>query len=118
MVEHHWLLIMALGIVYCQTAFGSSSQAKVSKSAFEHLRDRGIYIIQFSNTLTELELQHFAAVLEEQFTVEIIEKFFIIKCLTARLSKRALHWVRIQLHILLNNYTYNSLYIATCKLGL
>ena len=95
MMGNHWLLIIALGIVYCQTAFGSSGQAKVSKSAFEHLRDRGIYIIYFGNTVTELELLHFAAVLEEQFTVEIIEKFFIIKCLTAKLSKRALHWVRI-----------------------
>ena len=95
MVGSHWLLIIALSLVYCQTAFSSSGHVNVSRSAFEHLRDRGIYIISFGNTVTELELQHFAAVLEEQFTVEIIEKFFIIKCLIARLSKRALHWVRI-----------------------
>ena len=90
-----------LSIVYCQTVLGVSSQARVTRSAAEHLRDHGTYIIHFKNTTTEIEQQHFATVLEtksntkKQFAVEIIEKFFIINCLTAKLSKKALHWVKI-----------------------
>ena len=90
-----------LSIVYCQTALGVSSQARVTRPAAKHLRDRGTYIIYFKNTTTETEQQHFAAVLEaksntkKQFVVEIIKNFFIINCLTARLSKKALQWVWI-----------------------
>ena len=53
--------------------------------------------------MTEEELQQFAATLSrsydkgENFITEIIE-LFVIKCLTARLSRRALSWVR--------NYTF------------
>ena len=99
MMRNQWLLVTAsfylsLDLVCCQTAFGSSSQqARVTRSAFEHLRDHGTYIIYFNNAVKEVELQHFAAVLEEEFTAEIIEKFFIINCLTAKLSKEALQWV-------------------------
>ena len=54
--------------------------------------------------MTEEELQQFAATLSrsydkgENFITEIIEELFVIKCLTARLSRRALSWVR--------NYTF------------
>ena len=98
MMRNQWLLVTAsfcLSIVCCQTAFGSSSHVRVARSAFEHLRDHGTYIIYFNNAVTEAELQHFAAVLEEKFVAKIIEKFFIINCLTAKLSKIALQWVRV-----------------------
>ena len=53
--------------------------------------------------VTEEELQQLAFVAalsrspdkNEIVTAEIIEDLFIIKCLTARLSRRALSWVRI-----------------------
>ena len=99
-----WLMITAsffLGIVYCQTVFGSPSQLKVTRTAVESLRDHGTYIIHFNDTITETELQNFTAILESKskitkhFAAEIIEKFFIINCLTAKLSRKALQWVRI-----------------------
>ena len=99
MIRNQWLLVTAsfyLSLVCCQTVFGNSSrQARIVRSAFEHLRDHGTYIIYFNNAVTEAELQHFAAVLEEKFVAEIIEKFFIINCLTAKLSKKVLQWVRV-----------------------
>ena len=102
MTRHQWLMIMVsfyLSDVYCQRILGDSSQSRIAKSAVEHLRDRGTYIIHFKSTVTEIEQQHFAAVLEtkskttKRFVVEIIEKLFTINCLTAKLSKKASHWV-------------------------
>ena len=91
-----------LGLVYCQTVFGSSSKATVTRSAVESLRDHGVYIIYFKNDVPEIKLQHFVTVLERKsklfvFIAEIIGKFLDIKCLTAKLSKKALRWVRMQL---------------------
>ena len=88
-----------LSIVYCQAVLGGSSQARVARSAVEHLRDHGTYVIHFKTTVTEIERQHFAAVLEtkskttKQFVVEIIEKFSTFNCLTAKLSQKAMQWV-------------------------
>ena len=68
MIRNQWLLVTAsfyLSLVCCQIAFGSSSQVRVARSAFEHLWDHGTYIIYFNNAVTEAQLQHFAAVLEE-----------------------------------------------------
>ena len=111
MIRNQWLLVTAsfyLSLVCCQTAFGSSSrQARVVRSAFEHLRDHGTYIIHFNNAVKEVELQHFAAVLEEEFVAKVIEKFFIINCLTAKFSKIALQWVRV------NNYLPYSYMVIT-----
>ena len=46
--------------------------------------------------MTKEELQWFTATLMKSAseTVDIIEELFIIKCLTARLSRRTLSWVR------------------------
>ena len=100
-----WWLIVAsfLSLLCCQTTSGKPSRATISKSTVGNLRDRGIYIIHFKNNATEIKLQHFTAVLERKsnkkhFVAEIIENFFTIKCLTAKLSKRALQWVRIYIH--------------------
>jgi len=90
-----------LSLVCCQTVIGTSDQARVTRSTVETLRDHGTYIIHFKNSVTEMELKHFAFILEKksnkrkQFVAEIIEKMFTIKCLTAKLSKRALQWVRL-----------------------
>ena len=103
--KNNWLMMIAaslfLGFMCCQTVYGSSNQAKITVSAVESLRDHGTYIIHFNSTATESELKQFVADLEENsklmenFTAEVIEKFFIIKCLTAKLSEEALQWVRI-----------------------
>ena len=112
MMRNQWLLVTAsfyLSLACSQTAFGSSSQTRVTRSAFEHLRDHGTYIIYFNNVVKEVELQHFAAVLEEEFIAEIIEKFIIINCLTAKLSTIALQWVRVKRYLLYSYIcTYNS----------
>ena len=44
-----------LSIVYCQAVLGGSSQARVARSAVEHLRDHGTYIIHFKSIVTEIE---------------------------------------------------------------
>jgi len=105
MERSHWMLITAsfLSLVCCQTVIGSPDQARVTRSTVETLRDHGTYIIHFKNSVAEIELKHFAFILEQksislkrkQFVAEIIEKMFTIKCLTAKLSKRALEWVRL-----------------------
>ena len=77
----------------------ASGQARVTRSAFESLRIHDNYIINFKENVTENQLQRFVANLvkksdkSKKFTAEILQKFFTIKCLTVRLSKRALRWV-------------------------
>ena len=81
-------------------SFCWSWSSKGYRSAVESFRDLGTYIIHFKYHVTEEELKQFAAALSqsydkrENFTAEIIEELFIIKCLTARLSGTALSWVR------------------------
>ena len=95
------LAVVILYTVHHQEASAGHSPVRVTRSAVESLRDRGTYIIHFKDHVTEEELQQFAAALSrspdknEIVTAEIIEDLFIIKCLTARLSRRALSWVRI-----------------------
>ena len=89
-------LIVILSTVYYQEVSAGRGPARVTISAVESLRDRGTYIIHFKSHVSEKELHRFAAALarrstrESNFAAEIIEKLFVIKCLTARLSKRAL----------------------------
>ena len=65
--------------------------------------------------MTEEELKQFAAALSqsydkrENFTAEIIEELFIIKCLTARLSGRALSWV--------SHYAFFSMQLQTTSVN-
>ena len=102
MMQNYWLMIavsLYLSHVDARAIFGSSTPAKVIRSAVEHLRDPGVYIICFKSNVTEIDQQHFIDVLEtksnitKEFVAEIIEKFLIIKCLTVKLSKEALTWV-------------------------
>ena len=78
---------------------GASGQARVTRSAYESLRIYDNYIINFKENVTEKQLNRFVAKLVKKsdrsklFNAEILQKFFSIKCLTARLSKRALAWV-------------------------
>ena len=93
--------IVILCTVCYQVLSAGHGPVKVTRSAVESLRDRGTYIICFKDHVTEEELQQFTAALskssaeDENFTVEIIKEILIIKCLTARLSGRALSWVRM-----------------------
>ena len=99
MTGNQWWLIttilLSLDLVCYRVAFGAYSQASVTKSAVKHLQDHGTYIIYFRNNVTEIELQHFSAILERKSVAKIIGKHFIINCLTAKLSKEALQWVRM-----------------------
>ena len=93
-------ITVTLGTVSYQEVSAGRGPVRVTRSAVESLRDHGTYIINFKDQATEEELQQFTATLmtnsamEENFTAEVIEELFIIKCLTARLSGRALRWVR------------------------
>ena len=98
-------MILLATVILCsvlnQVVSAGYAPVKVTRSADESLRDRGTYIICFQSYVTGKELQKFPAALsrrsakEENFTAEIIAELFIMKCLTARLSGRALSWVRI-----------------------
>ena len=92
-------ITVTLGTVCYQEVSAGHGPVRVTRSAVESLRDRGTYIIHFKDHATEEELQQFTATLmtnstKENFTADVIEELFIIKCLTARLSGRALLWVR------------------------
>ena len=103
-VANQWLvglfMIVSLTTVCYQEVSAGLSRARVTRSPVESLRDHGTYIVHFKEHIPEDELQNFITALvrktntERNFTAEIIEELFIIKCLTARLSRRALNWVR------------------------
>jgi len=90
--------LLICGYVIFQDASGV---AKIKRSADESLRDPGTYIVCFENSTTNTQLQRFVKRLIERsnrrakFEVKIISEDPSIKCLTARLSERALKWVRI-----------------------
>ena len=101
-----WMMMLLATVIlgavcYQEVSAGRHGPVQVTRSAIESLRDRGTYIICFKDHVTEEELQQFTAALskssaeDENFTVEIIKEILIIKCLTARLSGRALSWVRM-----------------------
>ena len=78
-----------------------SGIARVTRSTDENLRDIGTYVIHFEDSITDAQLQHFAKHLirrsrrKAKLEAEIISEYRSINCLTAKLSKRALKWVRI-----------------------
>ena len=78
-----------------------SGAARATRSTDENLRDKGTYVVHFEDNTTDAQLQHFAKQLsrrsrrKEKFEAEIISEYPSINYLTARLSKRALKWVRI-----------------------
>ena len=92
------LLTLIFGCVILQDVSGV---ARVKKSADKNLRDPGTYIVHFKNNTTDTQLQQFAKQLirksnrKPKFEAKIIAEYPNIKCLTVKLSERALHWVRI-----------------------
>ena len=99
---NQWMMIFILATVCYQEVSAGSGPVRVTRSAVTSLRDPGTYLIRFKDNATEEELQQFTATLMKSAskTVEIIEELFIIKYLTARLSGRALSWVRTMLNCL------------------
>jgi len=91
----HLSLALIIGLAMFQYVCGV---ARVKKSADDNLRDPGTYIIQFEDSATDAQLQHFTKQLNSRsngsFKAQIIAEYPSIKCLTARLSDRALKWVR------------------------
>jgi len=93
---------LILTLIFCCVIFQDvSGVARVTKSTDENLRDKGTYIIHFEYTITDTTMQHFAKQLirrssrKTKFVADIISEYHSINCLTAKLSKRALKWVRI-----------------------
>jgi len=99
-MRYYQCLILAL-IFGCVILQDVSGVARVKKSADEHLRDPGTYIVHFKDNTTDAQLNHFAKQLirrsnrRPKFEAKIIAEYPNIKCLTVKLSERALHWVRI-----------------------
>jgi len=82
-----------------------SSQAKITRSPVESLQIHDTYIVNFKENITAEQLQHFVNLLVKKGKNKLKEiccrKFstnFSIKCLTARLSNKALKWVRVTLN--------------------
>ena len=76
----------------------NSAFAKIERSAEESLSEPGAYIIYFEESATEIQQKHFVRQLIRhdgivKFGAKVIAEYPIIKCLTARLSQRALQWV-------------------------
>ncbi|XP_065903952.1 extracellular serine proteinase-like [Dysidea avara] len=97
-MTHYWCLILAL-VIGCVTFQDVCGVARVKQSADENLRDPGTYIVQFADSVTDVQLQQFAKQLNRRSNVrgkieaKIISEYPSIKCLTARLSESALKWV-------------------------
>ncbi|XP_065901879.1 extracellular serine proteinase-like [Dysidea avara] len=91
-------LILAL-IFGCVIFQDVSGVARVKRSADENLRDPGTYIVHFEDSTTDAQLHHFVKQLNRRsnsrtkFEAEIISEYPNIKCLTAKLSEKALKWV-------------------------
>jgi len=99
-MRYYQCLNLAL-VLGCAILEDASGIAKVRRSADENSRDSGTYIIQLEDSATDTQLQHFTKQLNERsnrrekFEGNIITEFPNINCLIARLSKRALKWVRM-----------------------
>ena len=119
--NQQWMMILFLTVILSTACYqgvcAGHGPVRVTRSAVESLRDHGTYIIYFKDHVTEEELLRFAAALstssdeDKIFTTEIIEELFIIKCLTAKLSSRALSWVRTVYTFLLKS-SMHSLVIS------
>ena len=96
----HCYQCLILALLSCTVFQDSSGVTSVNRSAQVTLRDPGTYIIQFQDNSTDAKLQHFMEKLIERscnrtnFKVEIITRFFSFHLLIAKLSERALKWVR------------------------
>ena len=106
-------LTLVIGCVIFQDVSGV---ARVKRSANENLRDPGTYIVHFKDSTTDEQLQNFVKQLKlrssksVEFQAILISKYLDIKCLTIRVSDKALQWVRIKL---LHIYgTIHSIYYA------
>ena len=92
-------LTLVIGCVIFQDVSGV---VRVKRSANENLRDPGTYIVHFKDSTTDAQLQDFVKQLTRrpnggiEFEVETISEYINIKCLTARMSKRAVKWVRMR----------------------
>ena len=92
------IIALIFGCVIFQDVFGV---ARVKRSADENLRDPGTYIVHFQDSTTTAQLQRFTKQLirrsnrREKFEAEIVSEYPSLNCLTAKLSNKALKWVRI-----------------------
>jgi len=100
MMRYYECLILTL-IFICVTFQDISGVAKIKRSADENLRDPGTYIVHFKHNTTDSQLHYFAKQLirrsnrRPKFEAKIIAEYHNIKCLTTKLSEKALKWVSI-----------------------
>jgi len=99
MTFYHCLI---LTLIFGCTIFQDvSGVARVLRSADKILRDPGTYIVHFEDSTTGTQLHHFAKQLirisnkRAEYEAKIVAEYPNIKCLTAKLSEKALKWVRI-----------------------
>jgi len=112
-------------VIGCVIFQDVSGVARVKRSASDNLRDPGTYIVHFKDSTTDAQLQHFIKQLsynKGKFGAKIVAEYLNIKCLTAKLSKGALKWVRIlfitfsKVHMHLYRTIINSLNILASNL--
>ena len=88
--------IFICAVLFWQETCG---QVRVTRAAVETLRIHENYLIHFKENVTEERINRFLEILARKsnrsrnFNAEILKKFLPIKCITARLSNRALAWV-------------------------
>jgi len=99
-MRYYQCLILTL-IFDCDIFQNVSGVARVRKSVDESLHDPGTYVIHFEGITTDAQLQQFTKQLIKRsykvakFEAIIIAEYPNIKCITARLSEKAVKWVRI-----------------------
>ena len=101
-MKYQWWVILIYTFIFAIVFWkGTSGKARVTRSAVERLRIHNNYIIHFKENTTQTELQKFIADIvrktnkKRKFNAEILQEFLPIKCLSVRLSNKALKWVRI-----------------------
>ena len=93
-------LILTL-IFICGIFKDTSGVVKFKRSTDKNLRDPGTYIVHFKDNTTDSQQHHFAEQLNRRsnrrpkFEAKIIAEYPNIKCLTTKLSEKALKWVSI-----------------------
>ena len=101
MTYYQWLILEV--IICCILFQDATGVVSVKRSTNEKLRDPGTYIICLEDSATDGRLQQFVKQLikrsnrRKKFKAEIVSEYPSANCFTARLSKKALKWVRFLL---------------------
>ena len=99
-MKYHWWITLSYAFMFTLVFWREASgRARFTRSAVESSQILDSHIVHFKENVTEKQFQRFAAALvrktiqNRKFAAEILQQFYSIKCLTARLSNKALKWV-------------------------